>query len=79
MLGSYVDLEVYYQYIWQECEEYAEYRRNTAYLFVGIGMDALLAIAPPDFPLVPNGMPKLPKDIFRACAAWLRLEPSPDQ
>ena len=73
MLGSYVDLEVYYQYIWQECEKYAEYRRNTAYLFVGIGMDALLAIAPPDFPLVPNGMPKRLKDIFRACAACLRL------
>ncbi len=23
MLGSYVDLEVFYQYIWQECEKYA--------------------------------------------------------
>ena len=28
-LGSYVDLEVFYQYIWQEFEKYAEYRRNT--------------------------------------------------
>jgi len=51
-LGSYVDLEVFYQYIWQEFEKYAEYRNNTAYLFVGDGMEELLAIAPPDFPLM---------------------------
>jgi hypothetical protein len=48
-LGSYVDLEVFYQYIWQEFEKYAEYRRNTVYLFAGEGMDEMSVIAPPDF------------------------------
>jgi hypothetical protein len=51
-LGTHVDLEVFYQYIWQECEKYVEYRNNTAYLFAGEGMDELLAIGPPDFPLL---------------------------
>jgi hypothetical protein len=51
-LGSYVDLEVFYQYIWQEFEKYAEYRNNTAYLFAGDGMEEMLVIAPPDFPLL---------------------------
>ena len=51
-LGSYVDLEVFYQYIWQEFEKYAEYRNNTAYLFTGDGMEEMLAIAPADFPLL---------------------------
>ena len=49
-LGTYVDLEVFYQYIWQECMKYPEYRDNTAYLFAVEGMDELLAIAPPDYP-----------------------------
>ena len=49
-LGTYVDLEVFYQYIWQECTKYPEYRNNTVYLFAGEGMDELLAIAPPDYP-----------------------------
>jgi hypothetical protein len=53
-LGSYVDLEVFYQYIWQEFEKYAEYRRNTAYLFAGQGMDEMLVIAPPDFDVRPG-------------------------
>ena len=74
MLGSYVDLEVYYQYIWQECEKYAEFRRNTAYLFVGTGLDALLAITPQDFPLASGDGAHAPADIFHACAAWLGLE-----
>ncbi len=75
MLGSYVDLEVYYQYIWQECEKYAEFRRNTAYVFVGTGMDALLAITPADFPLDGNGAAVAPEEIFLACAEWLGLKP----
>jgi hypothetical protein len=49
MLGSYVDLEVFYQYVWQQFEKYPEYRGKTAYLFVGDGLDQMLAIAPPDF------------------------------
>src|SRR5262245_13666030 len=48
-LGSYVDLEVFYQYIWQEFEKYVEYRRNSVYFFAGEGMDEILIIAPPDF------------------------------
>jgi hypothetical protein len=48
-LGTYVDLEVFYQYIWQEFEKYAEYRRNTVYLFAAEGMDEMFLIAPPDF------------------------------
>ena len=51
-LGSYVDLEIFYQYIWQEFQKYAEYRNNTAYLFVGDGMEEMLALGPPDFPLL---------------------------
>lgn len=50
-LGTHVDLEVFYQYVWQEFEKYAEYRRNTVYLFVGEGMEEMLVIAPPDFRL----------------------------
>lgn len=74
MLGSYIDLEVFYQYIWQECGKYAEYRRNTAYLFIGIGLDAVFAIAPPDFPLWEASGPQRPAAVFRACAEWLGLE-----
>lgn len=74
MLGSYVDLEVFYQYIWQECGKYAEYRRNTAYLFVGVGMDALFVIAPQDFPLLGSRRPQKPEEVFRFCANWLGLE-----
>lgn len=50
-LGTAVDLEVFYQYLWQECEKYAEYRRNTAYLFLAPGAEQMLCIAPSDFPL----------------------------
>ncbi len=73
MLGSYVDLEVFYQYIWQECEKYAEYRHNTAYLFVGEGMDALLTIAPPDFPLMTAGQPVPLTEVFAGARQWLHL------
>jgi hypothetical protein len=48
-LGTYIDLEVFYQYIWQEFEKYPEYRRNTVYLFAADGMDEMFLIAPPDF------------------------------
>lgn len=48
-LGTYVDLEVFYQYILQEFEKYVEYRRNTVYVFAAAGMDELFLIAPPDF------------------------------
>jgi hypothetical protein len=50
-LGSYVDLEIFYQYVWQEFEKYAEYQRNTVYVFAALGIDEMLLIAPPDFEL----------------------------
>jgi len=50
-LGTYVDLEILYLYIWQEFEKYAEYARNTVHLFCAAGMDEALVIAPADFSL----------------------------
>jgi hypothetical protein len=73
VLGSYVDLEVFHQYIWQEFMKYAEYRRNTAFLFVGDGTDALLAIAPPDFPLLSQQQPQRLDAVFGAMKEWLAL------
>lgn len=73
MLGSYVDLEIFYQYIWQECEKYAEYRMNTAYLFVAEGMDALLAIGPPDFPLLHAEKPLRLEEVFGEARQWLKV------
>ena len=69
VLGSYVDLEIFYQYVWQEFEKYAEYRTNTAYLFVGDGMEEMLVIAPPDFPLA-AGPVKLPA-LFQNLKDWI--------
>jgi len=70
-LGTHVDLEVFYQYIWQECEKYVEYRNNTAYLFVGEGMDEMLVIGPPDFPLLGmNAEPDLAA-VHAAAKEWL--------
>ena len=75
MLGTYVDLEVFYEYIWRECGKYAEYRSNTAFLYVAVGADAALAIGPPDFPLLATDAPLRPEEVFRACAGWLRVRP----
>lgn len=73
MLGSYVDLEILYQYVYQEAGKYAEYRNNTAYLFIAEGMDEMQLIAPPDFPLATT-TDRLPLDaIYRASAQWLGL------
>lgn len=71
MLGSYVDLEIFYQYVWQEAGKYVEYRNNTAYIFAAEGMDELLLLAPPDFAL-PQGPLEL-STINRACRDWLTL------
>ena len=70
-LGTYVDLEMFYQYIWQEFEKYAEYRRNTVYLFAGEGVDQILAIAPPDFPLLNAPGPLKLAAVHHACRTWL--------
>jgi hypothetical protein len=73
MLGSYVDLEVFYQYVWQEAGKHPEYRNNTAYLMVAEGMDELLLIAPPDFPLAAGGAPVELQQVFSACRRWVGL------
>lgn len=71
-LGTYVDLEMFYLYTWQEFEKYAEYRGNTAFLFVCGGMDELLCIGPADFPLLTaaKGPVKL-EQVFRISKEWL--------
>ena len=73
MLGSYVDLEIFHQYIWQEFTKYAEYRGNTAFLFVAEGTDEMLAIAPPDFPLLSVQAPQRLEAIFGSMKDWLSL------
>jgi hypothetical protein len=70
-LGTYVDLELFYQYTWQEFEKYAEYRKNTAYLFVHDGADELLCIAPPDFPLLAAPKPVKLRRVFDFAKEWL--------
>jgi hypothetical protein len=72
-LGTYVDLEIFYQYLWQEFEKYVEYRKNTAYLFVGEGMDQMFVIAPPDFPLKPANEPMPLAGVFQRCKEWLNV------
>jgi hypothetical protein len=73
MLGSYVDLEIFHQYIWQEFMKYAEYRGNTAFLFAAEGADEMLAIGPPDFPLLKAGAPQRLDAVFAAMKDWLAL------
>ena len=73
VLGSYVDLEVFYQYIWQEFEKYAEYRNNTAYLFVAEGMEEMLAVAPADFSLLQASGPVKLAAVFQHLKDWLSV------
>jgi hypothetical protein len=70
-LGTYVDLEMFYQYTWQEFEKYAEYRGNTAFLFVCDGMDELLCIGPADFPLLTATGPVKLLRVFETAKEWL--------
>jgi hypothetical protein len=73
IVGTHIDLEVFYQYIWQEFEKHPEYRNNTAYLFIADGLEEMLCIAPPDFPLlVAKGPLKLPQ-VFASAKQWLNL------
>ncbi|MGA2601871.1 MAG: hypothetical protein ABSH09_33320, partial [Bryobacteraceae bacterium] len=73
MLGSYVDLEIFHQYIWQEFSKYTEYRGNTAFLFVADGTDELLTIAPPDFPLNDAAKPQKLSSVFENLKDWLAI------
>jgi hypothetical protein len=57
----------------QEFEKYAEYRNNTAYLFLADGLEELFCIAPPDFPLLTAKAPlKLPA-ILASVKEWLNV------
>ncbi len=69
-LGTYVDLEVFYPYIWQEFEKYAEYRRNTVFLFAAEGMDEAMLIAPADFTLPERAAGA---QLTGALREWMRL------
>jgi hypothetical protein len=69
-LGSYVDLEIFYLYIWQEFEKYAEYQRNTVHVFAAEGMEEALVIAPPDFELPPQTSPA---GLTASVRDWLHL------
>ncbi len=73
MLGSYVDLEIFHQYIWQEFSKYTEYRSNTAFLFVADGTDEMLAIGPPDFPLNDAAKPQKLGSVFENLKDWLAV------
>src|SRR5207253_3729431 len=72
-LGSFVDLEIFYQYIWQEFEKYGEYRRNTAYVFVGEGMDQMFIIAPQDFPLRPSDKALALTAVYQGFRDWMNV------
>ncbi|MGD1093417.1 MAG: hypothetical protein ABSB35_15690 [Bryobacteraceae bacterium] len=72
-LGTYVDLEIFYQYIWQEFQKYAQYRNNTAFLFLADGMEELFCIAPPDFPLLTAKAPVKLTEVFGHAREWLNI------
>ena len=72
-LGSYVDLEVLNYYVWTEFEKYPEYRRNTVYYFVGEGMDEMLVLAPPDFPLLKAESPVSLLHLFAMARDWIQV------
>ena len=71
--GSYVDLEIFYQYVWQEYGKFAEYRANTAFLFAREGLDQLLAIGPPDFRLLAEKKALPLASVFLKMKEWLGL------
>jgi len=71
--GSYIDLEMFYQYVWQEYAKFAEYRGNTVFLFVRDGLDQLLAIGPADFPLLTAAETQPLTSVFRKTKDWLGL------
>lgn len=73
VLGSYVDLELLYQYIWQEFGKYPEYRGNTTFLFVGDGLEEMLVIAPADYqlPAATATKPVPLATVFQTTKDWL--------
>ncbi|MGH9629151.1 MAG: hypothetical protein ACRD7E_12580 [Bryobacteraceae bacterium] len=74
VLGSYVDLEVFYQYIWREALKYPEYRGQTAFLFLAEGVDEALVIAPPECPLIQLRNKTKLSTLHSICRDWLKTE-----
>ena len=73
MLGSYVDLEILYLYVWQQFEKFPEYPNKTAYLFAGDGLDQMFIIAPAVFlSKLPSAPAPLAK-VNRLMKDWLSL------
>ena len=68
-LGTYVDLELLYLYVWQEFEKYVEYLRNTVHIFAAEGMEEMLVMAPPGFSL-PDKID--PEKLVAAGREWLQ-------
>jgi hypothetical protein len=73
MLGTYVDLEIFHSYVLAGFEKYVEYRRQAAFLFLGEGMEEMLAIAPAGFPLDASPGPLRLEAVQRACRDWMGL------
>ena len=71
ILGSYIDLEVFYQYIWREALKYTEYRNRTAFLFLAEGVDEALVIAPPECPLIERQVATSLSTLHKICRDWL--------
>jgi hypothetical protein len=71
VLGSYVDLEAFYPYIWRGFEKYAEYRNKTAYLFVGELLDEACVIATEEFPPLEATRPLTLAQLHAGCREWL--------
>lgn len=76
VLGSWVDLEIFYQYIVTSFQKYPEYRRDTVFLFGGKHLDQMLTLAPDGFyeGLDDTGDVSL-EDVYQACWRWLNREP----
>lgn len=75
VLGSYVDLEVFYQYIWREALKYPEYRKRAAFLFLAEGVDEALVIAPAECPLIKLRVAASLSMLHTICTEWLSAEP----
>lgn len=71
-LGTYVDLEIFYQYFWQETTKYAEYRSNTVAMYVLEGAEEMFVIAPPDFTLTREAPWEL-AEVHGQLRRWLQL------
>ncbi len=75
-LGTYVDLEVFFEYVWLGFEKYLEYRGKTAYLYLDPYFEQVLAIAPDGFLHGVQEEPLGHDALYRRCADWLAGSPA---